>query len=279
MAIQDNDGFLRGKKGGNIYRRLNNETVISQAPKEREQTDKSKSTAFEFGLASNTARAIRLPLGMYHLGLDGSLGNRLNSATRIALLFSPYAESGRRDIHDAELSYLTGLQFNRHAPLNKLLKPRPQVTVNDNFTLHIALAGFNPKKDLSYPKSGYHIGCTISIAQYAFDFRKEFYIYLGSRETEITQPFFEGFNWDFDEYLPPGCIALACMSLHYHIQGATGEQKDLHIREFSPAELIAAYHIPALVNSQDTERPDHYLPIEGYRGNEMLRNIDPNWAW
>lgn len=279
MAIQDNDGFLHGKKGDNIYRRLNDKAVVSQAPKERKQTGKSKATGFEFGLASNTARTIRLPLGMYYLGLDGTLINRLNAAIRKALHHSPQAECERRDIYDSELSELTGLQFNRHAALYKILKIRPQVKILDNSTIQVVLPGFSPRNDLLYPKSSLHIGCTIRIAQYAFDFRKEFYIYLGSRETEITQPYFDGFDWNFDECLPPGTVALVCMSLHYHIQGADGERKYLNIREFSAAELIAAYRIPTVESAEETEWLDSYLPLDGYRGNEMLRNINPDWAW
>jgi len=279
MAILDEDGFLRGKKGDSVFRKVNEKTVVSQLPTEYKQADKSKATAFEFGLASHTARTIRLPLGMYYLGLDGGLGNRLNTAVRIALTLSPHAESGRRDIHDAELSPLEGLQFNQHAPLNKLLKVRPRITVQDNFTLNVALPAFSTKKDLAYPKSGFHIGCTLTIVQYAFDFRREFYIQLASRQTEITHPYFEGFDWTFDEYLPPGSVALAFMSLQYHIQNATTERKTLNIREFSPAELIAAYHIPGLPGSLEQTWQDNYLPLEGYRGNEMLRNIDPRWAW
>lgn len=279
MAIQDEDGYLRGRKGDSIFRRFNGKTVVSQAPTERKQTDKSRSAAFEFGLASNTARAIRLPMGMYYLGLDGSLVNRLNTAVRLALPLSPHAESGRRDIHDAELSPLAGLQFNSNAPLNKLLKPRPQVSVRDNSSLNIALPGFTPKKELTYPKSSFHIGCNITVTQFAFDFRREFYLQLASRQTEITQPYFEGLDWDFDEYLPPGSIALTCMSLQYHIQTSDTERKVLNMREFSPTELIAAYHIPVLPENQEQVWEDNYLPLEGYRGNEILRNNDPNWAW
>jgi hypothetical protein len=279
MAIQDEDGYLRGKKGDSIFRRVNGTTVVSQAPRERKQTDESNSTAFEFGLASNTARSIRLPMGMYYLGLDGRLVNRLQTAVRIALPLSPHAESGRRDLHDAELSPLAGLQFNSNAPLNKLLKPRPEVTVRDNSTLNITLPAFTPKKELTYPRSGFRIGCNITITQFAFDFRREFYMQLASRQTEITQPYFEGFDWDFDEYLPPRSIALACMSLQYHIETSTTERKILNMREFSPTELIAAYHIPGIPENQEQVWEDSYLPLEGYRGNELLRNYDPSWAW
>ncbi|WP_407427549.1 hypothetical protein [Arcticibacter sp.] len=279
MAILDKDGFLRGKKGDSIFRRVNDKPVVSQAPSARKQTDESKSTAFEFGLASNTARAIRFPLGMYYLGLDGGLVNRLNTAVRFALLFSPFAEAGRRDLHDAELAPLAGLQFNAHAPLNRLLKPRPQVTLRHNFTLNITLPGFSPKKDLLYPKTGFYVGCTLTIAPYAFDFRREFYIQLASRETAITQPYFEGFDWDFDEYLPAGAVVLVCMSLQYHIQSTATERKILNIRQFSPTELVAAYHIPPDPGQAATGWQDNYLPSEGYRGNEMLRNMDPRWTW
>jgi len=279
MAIQDKDGFWRGKKGDSIFRRVNNQQVLSQAPKSPKQTGPSIASSSEFGLASNTARAIRMALATYHSGLDGSLNNRFNGAVIAALCQSPEAESGRRDIHDAELSPLVGLQFNRHALLNKLLKVRPQVSILDNEMLNVTLPGFYARKELSYPKSGFHIGCTVRITQYAFDFRNEFYIQLGSREVEITQPQFDGFDWNFDECLPPGSLAIACMSLHYYIQGAAGEQKALNIREFSPAELIAAYHIPPCSSHAATEYRDNCLPLDGYRGNEMLRNKDPRWAW
>lgn len=279
MAIQDKDGFWRGKKGDGILRRVNNQQILSQAPKSQKQTEPSIASASELGLASNTARAIRMALATYHVGLDGIFHNRLNGAVIAALCQSPKAESGRRDIHDASSAPLVGLQFNRYAPLNKLLKVRPEVSILDNDTLNVTLPWFHTRKELSYPKSGFHIGCTVRITQYAFDFRNEFYIHLGSREVEITQPQFDGFDWNFDECLPPGSLAIACMSLHYYIQGAAGEQKALNIREFSPAELIAAYHIPPCPNITNTAWLDNYLPLDGYSGNERLRNNDPNWAW
>lgn len=279
MAIRDKDGFWRGKKGDSILRRVNNQQVLSQATKSQTQTGPSIASSSEFGLASNTARAIRMALATYHTGLDGSLNNRFNGVVIAALCQSAEAESGRRDIHDASTQPLIGLQFNQHAPLNKLLKVRPLVTILDNNMLNVTLPGFQVRKELSYPKSGFNTGCTIRITQYAFDFQNEFYIPLGSREVEITQPQFEGFDWNFDECLPPGSLAIACMSLHYYIQGAAGEHKVLNIKEFSPAELIAAYHIPPDPSPEVPAYRDNYLPLDGYRGNEMLRNKDPRWAW
>jgi len=279
MAIQDKDGFWRGKKGDSIYRRLNNQNVISQATKKRRQTVSSQAAACGFGFASNTARAIRLALGPFYIGLDGGLVNRLNVAVLQALAHSPAAEPEKRDLHDADLSSLSGLQFNAHAPLNKIMKLRPQITVQDDDTLRVTLPALSGEKDLSYPRSAFHIACCLRVTQYAFDFRREFYINMGFREAEIKPLEFQGIDWHFDECLPPGSIGLACMSLHYYIQGARGETKELGIREFSPAELIAAYHVAGQQGQHEGEWQDHYLQLNGYRGNETIRNNDASWPW
>lgn len=279
MAIQDNDGFWRGKKGDSVFRRLNDKKVVSQAPRPRKQTLSSIGSYSEFGFASNTAKAIRLALGIYYMGLDGGLPNRLNSAVRAALFRSPEAPTGKRDLHHADLSPLVGFQFNAHAPLNKIMKVRPIVEVRDGLALNVSLPAFSPAKEISYPKSPFHINCTARITRYAFNFRKAAYINMGSVEADLNQAPANGFHWNFDECMPAGCIVLACMSLHYHIQAGEGERKELNIREFSPAELIAAFHIPGPFVETDTNWEMQYVPLDGYRGNETLRNNDPCWSW
>lgn len=282
MAIQDKNGFLKGKKGDSIYRILNNKPTVSQKPLQVHQVENSRITAFEFGLCSNTARCIRLAFSLFHIGLDGGFCNRLNAAVRSAFMSGKSAESGTRDLHDVDLKPLFQLQFNQYAPMDKILKIRPEVGLEDNATLSFALPSFSVAKELSFPKINLHVNCTLRVTLCAFHFRKEFYQNMGFREVELSGSVFPGLKWNFDECVPPGSILLVCMSLHYYLVDPAIGKKDLGLKEFSPAEIIGAYAIPA----DEEEKPgsgtnwkDNQLPLEGYKGNMLLRDINPSWAY
>lgn len=326
MARLDKNGFLKGKKGDTIYRKLNNKSVVSQRPVMVKQAENSKITAFEFGLACNTARSIRLAFNSFHAGLDGSFCNRLNSAVRIAFQSSGYSESGKRDFHDSNIHALENTQFNSYSPLDKIFKLRPEIRQEDNSTITVSLPPFSTARELAFPRSALNIGCTLRITLCAFDFRKEFYFPMGFRDMDLTSPEGEGFSWNFDECAPPGSVLLVCMSLHYFITDPVSERKDLGIKEYSPAEIIGAFRIPSerqfkkdvrrsetrlaahlespeqTTADEDTamhDKPlktsgvstlpagkdaaedwnDLYLPLEGYKGNTMLRNINSSWPY
>ena len=282
MAIQDKNGFLKGKKGDSIYRLLNNKPTVSQKPTQVHQVENSKITAFEFGLCSNTARCIRLAFSIFHLGLDGGFCNRLNTAIRSAFMSGKNKGSGTRDLHDADLGPLFFLQFNQYAPMDKILKIRPEVWLENNDTVSFSLPSFSVLKELSFPKIKLHVNCTLRITLYAFHFRKEFYQNMGYRDVELSGSVFPGLKWNFDECVPSGSILLVCMSLHYFIVDPAIGKKDLGIKEFSPAELVGAFSIP----QDEGEKPgssstwdDNQLPLEGYKGNMLLRDNDPSWAY
>ncbi|WP_069658001.1 hypothetical protein [Arcticibacter eurypsychrophilus] len=282
MAIQDKNGFLKGKKGDSIYRLLNNKPTVSQRPVQVHQVENSKITAFEFGLCSNTARCIRLAFSIFHIGLDGGFCNRLNTAIRSAFMSGKNTRIGTRDLHDADLRPLFQLQFNQYAPMGKVLKVRPTVWLEDNDTVSFSLPSFSVIKDLIFPKLNLHVNCTLRITLCAFHFRKEFYQNMGFQDIELSGSVFPGVQWNFDECVPAGSILLVCMSLHYFIVDLAIGKKDLGLKEFSPAEIVGAFSIPSdkeekLESSSNWD--DNQLPLEGYKGNMLLRDSDPSWAY
>src|SRR5690606_26619675 len=131
MAIIDKKGFIRGRIGNTVYRKVGDTNIIQSRPARVRQTAATKESALEFGLASSTAKVLRhMFAGLSHYA-DGGMINRLNNTVLNAIRNGNGANPGQRHLHQGDLSQLVGFQFNRNSPLEETLAIAPVISVED----------------------------------------------------------------------------------------------------------------------------------------------------
>lgn len=277
MAIIDKNGNIRGAAGGMVYRVLGSKNIMQGKPDYINQTAATKSRALEFGLASNTALSIRTTLIELYDGCDGKMVNRLQTLVRKAIAASEGEEPGWRDLHDGDISYLSAFQFNENSRTDMMLKVRPVVSFEKDNFLKISIPEIAGRTALVYPKSLVTVNCSLRISLISFNFRKEYYEYIGGSLIDIDSKGLAPFDLTFDCYREESELMFLCFSLHYYILNPQGGRKNLNSHECSPAEILAAWKTEAR-SEPDLERTalqsagTGRLPLPAYQGNEILKN-------
>jgi len=279
MAIVDRSGKVRGAISNLVYRSYRSLNIIQSKPAKVKQTIASKESGLEFGLCSNAACEMRKAFTPAYSGYDGAMINRFTGLVRKGLQACTTKERGYRDMHDADLSFLEGFQFNANSPLDRVLKVRPVASLEEN-TIRVSLPAFSVRRDIKWPPNA--VKCTLRIVAISFDFRKKVFSYLGCKETVLKQTdSYAAQEWLIQEPLPQGRIVLLSMSLHAYSNFYFDNQVSLNSRELSPAEIIGAWHIP-----EDEEQPEIQRDNRGqspilsgndepmaYLGDDMLAKI------
>lgn len=273
MAIRDKDGNLRGKVGGEINRVINNRNIVQAAPVNINQTRETKNCSSEWGLVSTTGKVIRKAMSYICEAPDGAVINRLNAVVKSALSASE-KEILRRDLHDGDLACFSGFQFNINSPTVRMLKVRPLVSVSGNFGITVTIPSFSGQQNVLYPRSQFNVRCSLCISVTAFNLRDEYYIVLARQETDIKMKQMEASEWHFDPLVPAGCFLLVCMSLHYYTEDSVAGRRYVNGKECCPAEILAAFHAGTDNTGGATAAELVKDALNGYRGNEMLRQFD-----
>ncbi|MGV3704871.1 MAG: hypothetical protein ACO1NU_05785 [Arcticibacter sp.] len=286
MAIIDHKGAVRGTAGSVVYRTYRNKNIIQGKPRKFKQTQESVRASTEFGLSSSAAAVIRKAFEPAFFYRDGEAVSRTTAQVYRALRSSLAATAGERDLHDADLQQLAGMDFNGNSKLAEVLPVSTAATRNEQGDITVNLPAFCPRTDLrkitGFPKSAYRY--RIRLMAIAFDFRKEYFEYLDMQDVDI-----EG-----GEKMPetsimlkaqadPACMVLVSMSLLLYAEvGRTGEYVLLNSKAFSPCAIIAAYpadeaspaDVSCIILSEEAypERC-HNIQVMGYEGNRLLRKL------
>ena len=237
MAVKDVNGRLHGRVGSVIYRTIGTTEVVQSRPRKFKQTLATRQSGLEFGLGSNTARILRQMLWPVYHSVDRGMANRLTSSVLSCIRACKDKACGERDLHDGELSYLRGFQFNRNSPLSKVLRVRPEVKMAADGKPEICIPAFNEHTDLQCPVGRYE-GITIRFMAVAFHFRSEYCQYLGYQDVWIDRrAAVDRQVWKVEKELPAGSIVLLTVSL------IAGTEKlsspvTLNSKEWSPAEIV-----------------------------------------
>ncbi|WP_207422649.1 hypothetical protein [Desertivirga brevis] len=277
MATVDKKGNIRGSIGPNVYRMWRGIKVIQSKPKRKaKRTLNSKEASLEFGMCSSTARVIRTAFGWAYKAYDGGMINRFTKAVRNAV-FASTKEIGERDIHDADLSFLKGFQFNNNSPLDKVLKIRPSAELSEDNKVIVNLPPM-AKKDIKAP---YAEEYGIRLLVIAFDFKQRVYSNIAAKEIRITYDrAFEGGAVVFDEALPEGRLVAVSMSIYAYKAGFEGGRETINTVQWSPGEILNLWQLPfneskEAKNVVKTELPVYVNHDMGYLGHFSLAKI----AW
>ena len=210
MAIVDRSGKVRGAISNLVYRSYRSLNIIQSKPAKVKQTIASKESGLEFGLCSNAACEIRKAFNPAYSGYDGAMINRFTGLVRKGLQACTTKERGYRDMHDADLSFLQGFQFNANSPLDKVLKVRPIASLEEN-SIRVSLPAFSVRRDIKWLPNA--LKCTLRIVAISFDFRKKVFSYLGCKEQTLKQTdTYAAQEWLIEEPLPQGVsFYLVCL--------------------------------------------------------------------
>ncbi|WP_256011006.1 hypothetical protein [Desertivirga xinjiangensis] len=276
MAIVDKFGGIHGAFSNLVYRTYRNMRILQMKPKKVKQTNNSKQAGKEFGLCATTGRIMRDVFHHIYAGYDGEMVNRLCGVLRQSITASKTKQRGERDLHDGELSFLEGFQFNKNSPLDKVMKVRPAVSLNQEGKVQVNLPAIRKDQLFTGPKQN-HRWYTLRLTLASFDFKKEVYSYIGYRDLRIRRGMaVDAQEWVFDEVLPANRVIVLSMSLHAYKQDKLDGLQSINSKEWSPAEIIGAWHTPPVQESNPDEElkvEEKLEPMNDYLGNKILQDI------
>jgi len=286
MAKIDNKGGIRGTAGSVVYRMYRGKNIVQGKPRKIKQTKETVRASTEFGLSSSAAAVIRRAFQPAYIHWDGEAVTRTTGQVYLSLRNSLTGCIGQRDLHDANLQDIVGMDFNGSSPLSEVLQISHSVCRDAEGNLEVTLGRFNPREDVKkaagYPKRASRY--RIRLMAVAFNFRQEFLEYLDMKDLDVLgSQIMEAQTITLNTKADPSCIVMLSMSLLMYDQvGHTGEYVLLNNKGFSPCAIIAAYQSPEPApNTADPIRlskedyPDRYMKIHemGYDGNRLLREL------
>lgn len=146
MAKVDRKGTVRGTVGPVVYRGYRDMNIIQGKPRSFKQTAASIKTSTEFGLSSTTAAVIRQAFQPAYIHRDGEAASRSTQLAYRSIRGSSNTVVGQRDLHDADLNCLTGLEFNIHSKVSDVLQSSYRMEKNSEGSVRVLLARIDAKR-------------------------------------------------------------------------------------------------------------------------------------
>ncbi|KAA8483380.1 hypothetical protein BDE36_2695 [Arcticibacter tournemirensis] len=289
MAVIDSKGGIHGTAGSVVYRSYRGMNIVQGRPRRFKQTQASQEAAGEFGLISQASKILREAFRpFYHHFYDGGMVNRMTAAVSRSIRGSRSRERGDRDLHDGELSFLEGLEFNEDSKFSQALQIKPQVKRNEKGQVSISLPEIDPRRDFVTPFKGHYrvTGYRLSFVLAGFNFREEFYEYIGEKKISMGPGTpTKAQELVFEQEVPKGCLLLVLGMLECTDTNVyKNEQEPLNSKDFNPVSLIGAFHsedeaqegygesriIQHYEEAEATGIPTRTQMMTGYRGNDVL---------
>jgi len=289
MATIDNKGKIRGTAGPVVYRMYRDKNIVQGKPGKIKQTKNSIRASTEFGLSSSAAAVIRRAFEPAYIHRDGEAASRTTTDVYRSLRNSLTGSIGHRDLHNANLQDLVGMDFNGSSPLSEVLQISHSVSRDAEGNLEVTLGRFNPREDVKkavgYPKRASRY--RIRLMAVAFDFRQEYLEYLDIKDMDLNgTAVMEEQIIKLNAQADPSCIVMLSMSLLMYDQVShTLEYVMLNNKGFSPCAIIAAYQSPEPaelttepISLSIEAYPDRYMKMRemGYDGNRLLKKLQKN---
>ncbi|EOR96691.1 hypothetical protein ADIARSV_0114 [Arcticibacter svalbardensis MN12-7] len=289
MATIDNKGMVHGTAGSVIYRAYRGKNIIQGKSKAFKQTEKTKRSATEFGLSSSAAAVIRAAFEPAYFFKDGTAAYRSTQLVYRSILNNVSGEKGKRDLHDGDLSFLKGFDFNANSKLHEVLQINHEVSKSAEGVVSVTLGSLNTKTEIKRPKnaSGAYMKHRIRLMLVAFNFREEYYENLGVKDIDMEgYQNIEGQVITFTEAVPEDCLAIVSMSLIlYSPICQTNESILLNSTTFSPCAIIGTFqsekpsdYPTKEVDTQLSDYPgrEEKIKVMFYKGNIMMLGLHSN---
>lgn len=186
MARLNTKGQLSGGMGPVYYRILNGEPIIQAKPgKGIRQSDGTKASASNFGIASNLAKHIRLSLFPLLQNMSDSY-----MYTRFTPRIFKAVSNGRKQsentptLIEGDFSGLNSFQFNINSVFNDFCNLKPDFNREDDGKLAITVPAFSSNNTITSIESATH--CEICYLVTAFDSQINIVTYQDVFKTTVT---------------------------------------------------------------------------------------------
>jgi hypothetical protein len=245
MAKVDNKGMVRGTAGSVVYRGYRGMNIIQGKPRKFKQTSKTVRASTEFGLSSTTAAVIRNAFQPACIYRDGEAVSRSTQLVYRGIRGSLSGSVGQRDLHDADLDSIIGMDFNIKSRMSEVLKVSQRVERDEQGRISVLMGALNAKTDLRVPQS-----ISKAVSKYrirfnliGFNFRKEYYEYLEVKDVELSKHGqLEAQEIRFETQPEADQLLMLSVSLLAYSETRMEEGYVLlNSKEFSPCSIIAAY--------------------------------------
>jgi len=287
MAKVDNKGMVRGTAGPVVYRGYRGMNIIQGKPRKFKQASASIRASTEFGLSSTTAAVIRQAFQPAYIHRDGEAVSRSTQLVYRGIRGSQSGSVGQRDLHDADLNSIIGMDFNIKSLMSEVLQVSQRVERDEEGRISVFMGALNARTDLRVP-----ISISKAVSKYrirfsliGFNFRQEYYEYLEVRDVEVRKHGqLEAQEIRFETQPEADQLLMLSVSLLAYSETRMEEGYVLlNSKEFSPCALIAAYaaeepgEYPSgpvnmeLSEAQQTRGASIYNMC--YEGNRLLRDL------
>jgi len=245
MAKVDNKGMVRGTAGPVVYRGYRDMNIIQGKPRKFKQTSESIRASTEFGLSSTTAAVIRNAFQPAYIHRDGEAVSRSTQLVYRGIRGSQSATVGRRDLHDADLDSIIGMDFNIKSRVSEVLQVSQRVERDEEGRISVFMGALNAKTDIRVPLS-----ISKAVSKYkirfsliGFNFRKEYYEYLEVKDVELRKHGqLEAQEIRFESQPETDQLLMLSVSLLAYSETRMEEGYELlNSKEFSPCAIIAAF--------------------------------------
>lgn len=287
MATIDNKGKIRGTAGSVVYRVYRDKNIVQGKARKVKQSGESIKASTEFGLSSSAAAVIRRAFEDAYMFRDGEAASRTTQWVYRSIRNSTLREVGKRDLHDADPGVLKGLEFNTNTKLFDMISPSSICCEAYNKGVHIKLniptpmSALKKRSRISRAADLFRIRLTLI----GFNFRKEYYEYLGICDIDLRSrdSLYEKII-SFDCGHRPDLLMMVSMSLLLYKETNMSEGLILlNSRAFSPCAIVAVFPAEAPGDYPDgpvnhdffTDRTEEgrQLFVMGYDGNNLLRRL------
>jgi len=151
MARINYKGQLSGSIGPISHRILDGVAIIQTKPAKGKlkQTEATKESASEFGIASKTAKQIRLGLFpiIQNLG-DSHLHSRFGTSVYQATIRDNSEPKGKRILINGNFELLNDFEFNNNSEYSKYCNVKADFELNEEMELQISIPEFSSKDQI-----------------------------------------------------------------------------------------------------------------------------------
>ena len=287
MAKVDNKGMVHGTAGSVVYRGYRGMNIIQGKPGKFKQTSESIRASTEFGLSSTTAAVIRQAFQPAYIHRDGEAVSRSTQLVYRGIRGSLRGSVGQRDLHDADLNSIIGMDFNIKSRMSEVLQVSQRVERDEQGRISVFMGALNSKRDIRVPVSISKVVSKyrIRFSLIGFNFRKEYYEYLEVRDVEVrNHGQLEAQEIRFETQPEADQLLMLSVSLLAYSETRMEEGYVLlNSKEFSPCAIIAAYAAeepgefpsgPVNMELSEAQRT-RGVSINNmcYEGNTLLRDL------
>lgn len=235
--------FIRGLLNDMVYREYRGVQVIQSRPHtpKKKRTEGTKKAAAVFGKASKFAALVRSAFQYATFKFyDGRMIYRFSAEILHCLNSIKDAETQTFNFKEDSFRSLAGFEFNINSPLKSNLLVNPKITLKENI-VQLEIPDLKIPGDLKFPEK--HLdGCRLLVETAVFDLVNGYFIHAVPQIMEIPYAYkpavVEGKIFEIE--IPPGCLGITAISLHYYRSSITGDVV-VNNKSFHPAAIVHAF--------------------------------------